>query len=133
MKYRYVSGKYMHFMTANKKNLAFLQRTAKVGELFGLGTGGARLGEEVPLDSINTGATSIIFHAHLPERACKGCQAFLPRDDGTLSAIQLPLLGKEPLLQLDGHCMRRRRSHANQQAKVSITIKKQAQANTGAE
>jgi hypothetical protein len=42
----------MHFMTANKKNLAFLQRPAKVGELFGLGTRGARLGEEVPLDSI---------------------------------------------------------------------------------
>jgi hypothetical protein len=40
----------------------------------------------------------------------KGCQAFLPHDDGTLSTIQLPILSKQLLLQLDGHRMRRRRS-----------------------
>jgi hypothetical protein len=76
----------------------FLQHLAKVGELFGLGTRGMCLGEEVPLDSISTGVTSLTFHAHLPERACNGCQAFLPHDDDTLSAIQLPILVNELLL-----------------------------------
>jgi hypothetical protein len=58
-----------------------------VGELFGLGTRGARLGEEVLQDGIGTGVTSSMFHAHLPERVRKGHQAFLPRDDVTLLAI----------------------------------------------
>jgi hypothetical protein len=35
--------------------------------------------------------------------ACKGCQSFLPRDDNTLSAIQLPLPSKELLFQLNDH------------------------------
>jgi hypothetical protein len=83
----------------------FLQHTAKVVELFGPGTGGACLGEEVSLDDISTGVTSITFYVHLPERVRKGCQAFLPRDDATLSAIQLPLPGKELLLQLNDHRM----------------------------
>jgi hypothetical protein len=61
--------------------------------------------EEILLDDIDMGATSITFHAHLLECACKGHQAFLPHDDGTLSAIQLPLMGKELLFQLDGHRM----------------------------
>jgi hypothetical protein len=55
-------------MQANK-NLAFLQRSAGVGELFGPGTGGTHLDEEVSLDNIDTGVTSIMFHAHLPKRA----------------------------------------------------------------
>jgi hypothetical protein len=80
----------------------------KVGGLLQPGTGGARLGEDVPLNGISTGVTSVMFHVHLPERARKGHQAFLPRDDGTLSTIQLPLLGNELLLQLDGHRMQRR-------------------------
>jgi hypothetical protein len=87
--------------------LAFLQCPAKVGELFQPRTGGTRLGEEVPLDGIGTTATTVTFHAHLPERMRNGREAFLPRDDGTLSAIQLPLL-KELLLQLDGYRMRRK-------------------------
>jgi hypothetical protein len=65
----------------------FLQYLAKVGELFGSRTGGICLGEEVLLDRISTGMTSLTFHTHLPERACNGCQAFLPHDDDTLSAI----------------------------------------------
>jgi hypothetical protein len=56
------------------------------------------MGEEVTFDGISTGTTSIMFHVHLPERTHKGRQAFLPSDDGTLSAIQLPLQGKELLL-----------------------------------
>jgi hypothetical protein len=48
-----------------EKNLAFLQRPAKVGELFGLGTRGECLGEEVPLDGIGLGTTTIMFRGHL--------------------------------------------------------------------
>jgi hypothetical protein len=58
---------------------------------------------EVPLDGISMTMTSITFRAHLHEHACKGSQAFLQGDDGTLSAIQLPLPGKKLLLQLGGH------------------------------
>jgi hypothetical protein len=70
-----------------EKNMAFLLRPTKVSELFGSGTGGARLGEEVPLDGISMGVTNFMFHVHLPEGMHKGHQAFLPRDGGTLSVI----------------------------------------------
>jgi hypothetical protein len=83
--------------------MAFLQRLAKVGELFSPGTRGVHRCEEVPLDGINTSVTNITFHAHLPKHTSKGCQPFLPCDDGTLSAIQLPLLSKELPLQLNDH------------------------------
>jgi hypothetical protein len=73
----------------------FLQHPAKVGELFRPGVGGARLGEEVPLDGIDTGVTSVVFHAHLFKCTSKGHQPFLPLDYVTLFAIQLPLLSKE--------------------------------------
>jgi hypothetical protein len=73
----------------------FLQRPANVSELFGARIGGARLGQEVPLDEICTGVTSVMFCVHLPMHVSKGCQPFLPRDDGTLSAIQLPLPSKD--------------------------------------
>jgi hypothetical protein len=52
-----------------EKNLAFLQRPSKVGDLFGPRTGGTHLGDEVPLDGIDTGVSSVMFHAHLPEHA----------------------------------------------------------------
>jgi hypothetical protein len=87
----------VHILQA-EKNLVFLQRPTKVGELFGPGTGGVHLGEEVPLDVIGMGATSITFCAHLPENVRKAHQAFLPHDDGTLSTIQLPLPGTKLLL-----------------------------------
>ncbi len=77
----------------------------------GLGTRRKHLDEEVPLDGTGTGATSIMFHMHLPNCAPKGHQHFLPRNDGTLSAIQHPLLAKELPLQLNGHHIRRRRGH----------------------
>jgi hypothetical protein len=41
----------------------FLLAPAKVDELFGPGTEGARSGEEVLLDGNSTIATSIMFHA----------------------------------------------------------------------
>jgi hypothetical protein len=86
----------------------FFQRPTKVGELFRLGTGGAHLGEEVLLESIGTGVTSVTFYAHLPMCVRKGRQPFLPCDDGTLSAIQLPLSSKELPLQLNSECVQRR-------------------------
>jgi hypothetical protein len=84
--------------------------STRIHELFGPGTRGTSLGEEVPLDGIGTSVTIIMFRAHLPECMRKGHQAFLPCNDGTLSAIQLPLPNKELLLQLDDHPMRRRQS-----------------------
>jgi hypothetical protein len=76
----------VHLLHA-EKNLAFLQHPAKVGELFGLGTRGAPMGEEVPLDGISTSVTTVMFRRHLPDRTRKSRQAFLPRDDRTLLAI----------------------------------------------
>jgi hypothetical protein len=46
--------------------------------------------------------TGITFRAHLSKGALKGCQSIVPRGDGTFHAIQLPILGKELPLQLDG-------------------------------
>jgi hypothetical protein len=50
------------------------------------------------------GTTSITFHAHLPKRVSKSRQAFLPRNNNALSAVYLPLSGKEMLLQFNDHC-----------------------------
>jgi hypothetical protein len=67
--------------------MTFLQRPAKVSELFRPGTRGVRLGEEVLLDDIGTGTTSITFWVLLPKRTRKGHQPFLLGDDGTFLAI----------------------------------------------
>jgi hypothetical protein len=88
--------------------MVFLQCPAKVGELLRLGTGGMRLGEEILLDGISTGVTGVTFHVHHPKCTCKGHQPFIPPDDGTLAAIQLPLSSKEPPLQLNDCRMQRR-------------------------
>jgi hypothetical protein len=61
----------------------------------------ARLGEEVSLNSVDL--TTITFRTYLSKHMCKGCQPFLPHDDGTFLAVQLPLLGKELPLQLSSH------------------------------
>jgi hypothetical protein len=83
----------------------FLQHSVKVGELLRRGTGGMCLGKEVPLNSIGTDMTSIVIHTRLPKRTCNGSQPFLPCDDGTLSAIQLPLSSKKLCLQFNSHRM----------------------------
>jgi hypothetical protein len=81
----------------------FLQRPAKVFELSELGTGGAYVGEKVPLGGLQAGAISVTSCAHVPEHVCIGHQSFLPCDDGAISAVQLPLLSSELLLQLSDH------------------------------
>jgi hypothetical protein len=78
-----------------------------VVDLSGLRTGSAHLSKNVLADGVRAGATSIMFRAQLPERMRKGHQPFLPRDDTTLSALQL-LLRNELLLQLNNHRMRGR-------------------------
>jgi hypothetical protein len=60
-----------------------------------------RPSKEVLLDSLISDTLDITFRAHLPKGALESRQSILPRGDGTFPAIQLPLLGKEPLLQLD--------------------------------
>jgi hypothetical protein len=64
------------------------------------------------------GVTIVSFSVHLPKHARKGHQAFLPRDDGTLSAIKLPLPGKEP-----PHA-KETKAYTNQKLKADITTKK---------
>jgi hypothetical protein len=59
-----------------KKNLPFHQRPPKVGELFRPRIGDVRLGEEVSLDGIGTGVTSVTFRMHLPMCMRKGHQPF---------------------------------------------------------
>jgi hypothetical protein len=61
----------------------------------GLGDGGAHLSEVVTLDDTPMGAASITTHMCLPECMSEGRQIVLRFDDGTLSAIKFPLLGKE--------------------------------------
>jgi hypothetical protein len=80
-----------------------LQHLVEFGELFGPGAGDTRLGKEALLDSIGSGMTSVMFHAHLSMGVLKGRQSILPCGDATLSAIQLPLLSKELPLQLNDH------------------------------
>jgi hypothetical protein len=76
-------------------------------ELFRLGTRVARLGKEVPLDSIGLDVLGITFCVCLSKRTHKSHQSVLPRGDGTFPAIQLSLSlslsGMELLLQVDGH------------------------------
>jgi hypothetical protein len=64
-----------------------------------------RQGKKIPLDDVSMDTTSVAFHVHLPKHTQKGCQSFLPRDHGTLLAVQLPLSSKELPLQLNGHRM----------------------------
>jgi hypothetical protein len=47
----------------------------------------AHLGEEVLLDSLNSNAIGIMFHAHLSKGTLKGYQSILPHSDGTFPAI----------------------------------------------
>jgi hypothetical protein len=58
---------------------------------------------------------------HTSLSTCKGHKHFFPHDDGTFSAVQLPLPYKELPLQLNGHRMRRRQGPAqiNEQKAVS--------------
>jgi hypothetical protein len=51
-----------------KKNFAFLQHSAEVGELLRHGDRAACLGEEILLSNIITDTTSVTFYAHLPKR-----------------------------------------------------------------
>jgi hypothetical protein len=83
--------------------MAFLQCLVEVGELFGTHSRDARLGEEVLLHSLGSDVTDVTFCEHLSKGALKGRQSVLPRSDVSFPAIQLPLLGKELPLQLDGH------------------------------
>jgi hypothetical protein len=62
---------------------------AKGVKPFELGVGGDHLGGIVLLGGGRTGVTSIMFCAHLPEHMSEGYQAFLPYDDGVLSAVKL--------------------------------------------
>jgi hypothetical protein len=92
----------IHFLQT-EEGCTFLQHPAKGIQSSRPGTRGAHLVGEVPPDGVRTGVTSITFHACFLKRTSKGRQSFLPRDDGTFSAIKLPLPSKELLLQLDVH------------------------------
>jgi hypothetical protein len=85
-----------------KEDLAFHQHPTEVYELFRPGARGARLGKEVLLGNLGLDMLSVTFYAHHPKGMLESHQPILPRGDGAYPAIQLPLPGKELLLQLDG-------------------------------
>jgi hypothetical protein len=64
------------------------------------------LGKEVLLDSLGLDAIGVTFCAHLPKGVLKSRQSILLRSDGAFPVLQLPLLGKEPIVQLNGHRQR---------------------------
>jgi hypothetical protein len=72
-------------------------------ELFRPINRGACPGNEVLLDGLGWDVLDITFRAHLPKGVCESCQSILPRGDGAFPAIQLPLSGKELLLQLTNY------------------------------
>jgi hypothetical protein len=84
-------------------DLAFLQHPIEVDELFRPGTRGARPSKEALLDNLYLDVHGITFCVHLAKGALEICQSILLRGDGTFPTIQLPISGKEMLLQLDGH------------------------------
>jgi hypothetical protein len=62
---------------------------------FGSKAESAYLGEVVTPSDTHVGATGVTSCTRLPERVGGDQQTLLPRDDGTLSAVQLPFSGKE--------------------------------------
>jgi hypothetical protein len=116
-----------------EEGCTFLQCPAKGVELYGLGIGGTHLGREVLSDDVRVGVTSVMFCASLPKRMSKGRQSFLPRDDGTFSAVKLPLPSKEGAAPVARQSLsvKEMRPYASQQAMVGVTIKNQAQTSIG--
>jgi hypothetical protein len=62
-----------------------------------------RPSEVILPDSLGLGSLSVMLHAHLPMGVLGGHEPILPSNNGTLPAVQLPLLGKELLSQLLHH------------------------------
>jgi hypothetical protein len=85
-----------------KVDLAFLLHPVVANELFRPGTRSVCPCREVLVDSLGLGKIGIMFYVHLPKGTLKSSQSILPCGDDAFPAIQLPLLGKELLLQLDG-------------------------------
>jgi hypothetical protein len=50
----------------------------------------------------------------------KSLQFILPCSYGTFTAIQLPLLHEEPLLQLDNQCLKEKKPYTKQQVEISV-------------
>jgi hypothetical protein len=77
---------------------ALIQRSIEGFTLFRLGARSAPLGKVVTPDVTPMGVASIMVCACLLERSNEGHETLLPRDDGALSAVKFPLLGKELVL-----------------------------------
>jgi hypothetical protein len=77
---------HIHLLRA-KEDLTFLQRPIEVDELFGPGTRGAHLGEEVQLDNLSSNATGITFCAHISMGVLKIHQPVLPHGDDAFPTI----------------------------------------------
>jgi hypothetical protein len=81
-----------------------IKRLKKSFMLFGPGARGAHLSGVITPDGTPVGASSVMALACLRKRISEGCQTLIPRNDGALSALKFPLLGKVLVLQLDDHC-----------------------------
>jgi hypothetical protein len=77
---------------------ALIQPPMKGFVPFGSRAKSGYLGEVVTPSDTHVGATGVTSCTRLPERVGGDQQALLPRDDGALSAVQLPFSGKELLL-----------------------------------
>jgi hypothetical protein len=80
-----------------------IQRLMEGFTPFGLGAGGAHLGEVVTSDGTLVFAASVMARVCLPELVSEGHQTLLPCDDGALSTVKFPFSGKELDLQLGDH------------------------------
>jgi hypothetical protein len=63
-------------------------------------------GVEVLLGSLSLDALGVMFCAHPLKGTLRSCQSILPCNDDAFSTAQLPLSGKELLLQPGGHHQR---------------------------
>jgi hypothetical protein len=79
------------------------QCLVEVDELFRPGTRGAHPSKVVLLGSLGLDVPGITFLVRPLKGVLKSHQFILPHGGDAFPAIQLPLLGKEVLLQLDGH------------------------------
>jgi hypothetical protein len=80
-----------------------LQHPVEADALFRLGTKGVRPGKVILLSNLSLDAPGVTFCVHPLKGMLKRHQSILLCSNGSFPSFQLPLPGKELLLQLDGH------------------------------
>jgi hypothetical protein len=91
------------YLLHEKNELASPQNPVDVKGTPTTGCGSAQPSPIVLMDSLSSVALGDAFHMHPPYSAHKGHQIIFLCREGAHTAIQLPLLVEELLLQLNGH------------------------------